>query len=40
MRLLIILGLITLFLMGCKSSAGGHCDAYGSIDNKKEKTII
>lgn len=30
MKKLIILLIASAFLIGCKSSSGGHCDAYGN----------
>jgi hypothetical protein len=32
---------ILYIVSGCKSTSGGHCDAYGSVENKeKPKTTI
>jgi len=32
---LVLIGMIVL--LSCKSSSGGHCDAYGKIETKNEK---
>lgn len=33
--ILIVLGMIVL--LSCKTSSGGHCDAYGKVEIKNEK---
>lgn len=33
--ILIVLGVIVL--LSCKTSSGGHCDAYGKVEIKNEK---
>lgn len=32
--------LLFLFIVSCGSSKGGHCDAYGKINEKREKDMV
>ncbi len=34
---MVILIILSFILLGCKTSSGGHCDAYGKLEKKNER---
>ena len=34
---IVVLIVLSFILLGCKTSFGNHCDAYGKLENKNER---
>jgi hypothetical protein len=35
---IVVLIVLSFILLGCKTSSGNHCDAYGKLEKVNEKT--